>query len=523
MTGCTRCLELGGKPTTMALTIALVLAILGIAWPARAQPPNLANASSPGPFTFQAELPIGSMRVVGDTGLAAEDGAVRVFDRDPATDVWTETASLVPSDGASGFGRSLDFDGTRALVGADGATYLFRRSKTVPPVWREVVKLMPSDGNPMFGRSVAIDRDTVLVSGPFAQASGGPEGAVYVFNRIPGQGWREVKLLTSPEGSNFGFGTALDLSKGTAIIAKPAGGVTGSAVYVFDRHEGGPDNWGLVKRFPETGGFQFLGGLAIDGDTLMIGRGEIIFAVGIYERNRGGLNQWGEVTQLFPAPGSGVAIDGDKALLTDPVVGNRVDILARNQGGKDAWGSVAQFRLLDLRFSIRGSSISHDTASLLYAPRGGSAGPSVLVYVSDEDGDGVRDALDACPRDPFNNVSGGCQRETSAYPVLDELIAQTGLETASPAPRRFVITATFTNTSAVAVRNPFFEVTSISGTSALLNGDGEYGGVGATLSPDVGDGILQPGESMTVDFVIRRRPPDASLSFYVTFKGEPID
>ena len=147
------------------------------------------------------------------------------------------------------------------MVGADGAAYLFRRSKTVPPVWREVTKLLPSDGNPVFGHGVAVDRNTILVSGPFGQAAGGPDGAVYVFNRVPGQGWREVKLLTSPEGSNFGFGTALELSRGTALIAKPAGGAVGTAVYLFDRDEGGPNNWGLVKRFPQTSGFQFLGGL----------------------------------------------------------------------------------------------------------------------------------------------------------------------------------------------------------------------------------------------------------------------
>ena len=146
----------------------------------------------------------------------------------------------------------------------------------------------------------------------------------------------------------------------------------------------------------------------------------------------------------------------------------------------------------------------------------------VLVFVSDVDADGVRDALDPCPRDPFNNAEGGCQRATWAYPLLDDLITQTALSTTSPSPKRFIMTATFTNTSDVAVKNPFFEVTEISGTSVLLNGDGAYGGVGATLSPDVGDGVLSPGESMTVDFVIKRRPADVP-SFSVIFKGEPIN
>ena len=38
--------------------------------------------------------------------------------------------------------------------------------------------------------------------------------------------------------------------------------------------------------------------------------------------------------------------------------------------------------------------------------------------------------------------------------------------------------------------------------NVLQNADGGPRGVGATLTPDVGDGILSPGESMTVTFVI---------------------
>ena len=151
----------------IAASVAFVFGVLGGGTSASAQPPELEAASSPGPFTFQAMRPTEPMKVVGDTGLVAGEGLVHVFERDPATDaVWTETATLVPSDAPSGFGRALDFDGTRAVVAADGAAYLFRRSKTVPTVWREVTKLLPSDGNPAFGgRGVAVDRNTILVSG----------------------------------------------------------------------------------------------------------------------------------------------------------------------------------------------------------------------------------------------------------------------------------------------------------------------------------------------------------------------
>jgi hypothetical protein len=69
------------------------------------------------------------------------------------------------------------------------------------------------------------------------------------------------------------------------------------------------------------------------------------------------------------------------------------------------------------------------------------------------------------------------------------------------------------------VHNPFFEVTELTGRNVLLNGDAGRGGIGATLSPDVGDGILSPGESTTVTFVIGLATREA-FSFYVDVRGD---
>jgi hypothetical protein len=159
-------------------------------------------------------------------------------------------------------------------------------------------------------------------------------------------------------------------------------------------------------------------------------------------------------------------------------------------------------------------SISGDTA-LIDASIG-----HVEVLVSDIDRDGIRDGRDPCVRDPLNNVAGGCQRASAVYPVLDDLIVQDDVTTERDG-RRFIITATFTNNSQSAVKNPFFEVTELTGGNVLINSDAGRGGVGATISPDVGDGVLSPGESMAVDFVIRLRTEDP-FEFHVTFRGEPV-
>jgi hypothetical protein len=142
------------------------------------------------------------------------------------------------------------------------------------------------------------------------------------------------------------------------------------------------------------------------------------------------------------------------------------------------------------------------------------------IYTSDLDRDSRRDGADPCPRDPLNNVAEGCQRVSAAHPVLDELIAQDEV-TSETRDRRQIITATFTKTSDTTVQNPFFEVTDLTWRNVLLNGDAGRGGIGATLSPDVGDGVLSPGESMTVTFRIRLRTPDP-FQLFVTFHGDPV-
>ena len=82
----------------------------------------------------------------------------------------------------------------------------------------------------------------------------------------------------------------------------------------------------------------------------------------------------------------------------------------------------------------------------------------------------------------------------------------------------FTITATFTNTSAKTIKHPLFVVDELSRGNLLLNADNTAGGPGATLTPDVGDEILAPGESMTVDFIIGLQDT-SSFTFLVDLLG----
>jgi hypothetical protein len=84
----------------------------------------------------------------------------------------------------------------------------------------------------------------------------------------------------------------------------------------------------------------------------------------------------------------------------------------------------------------------------------------------------------------------------------------------------FTITATFTHTRETPLRVPFFEVTALSGGHLLLNADEGPRGIGATLTPEVGDGVLSPGETVSVDFVIGLQAR-APFTFVVELFGEP--
>ena len=85
----------------------------------------------------------------------------------------------------------------------------------------------------------------------------------------------------------------------------------------------------------------------------------------------------------------------------------------------------------------------------------------------------------------------------------------------------FTIGATFTNTSGTALRFPFFTVTELSGDNLLLNAEEGAQGVGATVTPNVGDQLLSPGETVQVDFVVGLQTP-TPFTFFVDLFEEPL-
>jgi hypothetical protein len=250
-------------------------------------------------------------------------------------------------------------------------------------------------------------------------------GAVYFFERNQGgqNNWGEVKILRASDADNGdGFGLALALSVDTLVVGAPQEddlvAWTGAA-YVFERNQGGANNWGEVTKLTasDAGQNDRLGSaVTIDGDTLVVaapfedgGPGDPMFVAGavyVFERNQGGPNNWGEVAKLAagdPAEGdlfgSEVFLLGDILLAATPSEGGgpgeplpragAVYHFERDQGGAGNWGQVEKLMAGDAEGGDNfGSALAiHDEGYFLIgALRGNADGPppvtnSGVVYI----------------------------------------------------------------------------------------------------------------------------------------------
>ena len=246
-------------------------------------------ASDPAYFdTFGAAVAIdGDLVAIGAPyrdGGSTNEGAVYLYRRDGAG--WTFLRRLTASDAAANasFGRSIAIEGSRVVVGANGAlagglsvggVYVFEGAGLA---WTQVARLdTPTDlaTGDAFGWSVAIDDGWIAASAPFADADGVSRGVVYVFEP-DGDGWRQNDRLT---GSHGGDGQHLGESIGLegAYLVAGAPNATGDAygqgaLHVFKRW--GDGHWYEVARLlaPDAGGEDHLGkSVDIDEGRILAG------------------------------------------------------------------------------------------------------------------------------------------------------------------------------------------------------------------------------------------------------------
>ena len=243
------------------------------------------------------------------------------------------------------------------LAEGDPATAGEHGAGTMPLTLEFETKIFPLDApfEARMGESIDVEGG-VLVTGASSDDAGAEfAGSAYVFMRDPGEAepWIQVRKLTAPNPGiqNF-FGQDVAISGDTIVVSAHFV----SAVYVFERNAGGPDNWGFVRQIDGIPGTRFGTSIDLEGDTLVVGApqdsqlGSRAGAAFVHERDEGGADNWGQVQKIFGSDtqaedffGLGVAIGAGRiAVGADVSPGQGKAYIFEYDSVEDEWSQVTQ-------------------------------------------------------------------------------------------------------------------------------------------------------------------------------------
>jgi len=244
-----------------------------------------------------------------------------------------------------------------------GSAYIFERNHDGSNNWGQVAKLTASDAATFdsFGLVVSVSGDTALVGAKWDNEGGDSSGSAYIFERNQGGSnyWGQVVKLTASDAELADlFGSAVSLSGDTALVGAYGDDYSRGSAYIFERNQGGSNNWGQVAKLAasDAASADFFGDAAfLSGDIALVGAygdddgGTASGSAYIFERNQGGSNNWGQVAKLIAGDaaaqnhfGRAVSLSGDIAL-----VGAQWD----DDGGTRS-GSAYIFNFVEMSFTI---------------------------------------------------------------------------------------------------------------------------------------------------------------------------
>lgn len=181
------------------------------------------------------------------------------------------------------------------------------------------------------GPALRVDGDTLLVGADGNDDSGADSGSVYVFDRVPGEGFSQsALLLPSNAGDGALVGSSLSLQGDRALLGgyrSDLVGAQGGAAWIFERDLSG--QWSESATLSADDGMagDFFGiATALAGDQALVG------AIGhdsagpaagrLYVFERGLMGSWSQVDSIVASDtvaghffGSAIAVDGDRALV----------------------------------------------------------------------------------------------------------------------------------------------------------------------------------------------------------------
>jgi len=149
----------------------------------------------------------------------------------------------------------------KILLLSEQKEYIFERHAGGSNSWGETKKLIASDAqnSDLFGCSVAIDGDIAVVGAKFEDSHGPDAGSAYIFERNFGgsNNWGQVKKVSASDAqANDQFGISVAVNGDFLIVGAPYEDEEGNyagAAYVFEKNAGGINNWGEIKKLtPQT-------------------------------------------------------------------------------------------------------------------------------------------------------------------------------------------------------------------------------------------------------------------------------
>ncbi len=219
-----------------------------------------------------------------EDGATEDVGAAYIFERDPSTDVWVETAVLTVEGGDANtlLGWAVAWDGDAALVGAPGAdgfagtVFRFERDAGSGE-WAATKRLQPfeGEGGSWFGSTIVVTGPEIWVGARSASAG---EGRAFIFHRDRATG--VITRVTSISGadaeSGDRFGESLAVGERIAAVGQLGDDFGAGTVRVFDRSADGWTEAGLLVG-SESSLDPIVGGQVdcTDGDAASFGCGDV--------------------------------------------------------------------------------------------------------------------------------------------------------------------------------------------------------------------------------------------------------
>jgi hypothetical protein len=320
-----------------------------------------------------------------------DTGAAYIFERDPVTNTWSQSAKLLASDATPchQFGRAVAIRGNVAIVGrsantqaancpavATGKVYVFERTTSG---WTEVAQLVPpatvgSNAFP-YGAQLAFDGQRLVVTGRVANGYG-----AYVFERNNNGSWSAPTALMAGgavvndplyAGPTVGlFSSRVILGDGTT--ADPATRQAHATIFQLNAN----GIWRVVADLSP-------GGLIIptlENAHVSIAGNRALVNEFIYERNTTGV--WAPAATLAPAQPAGVVLGASLGLEGTAVLTARggvnssifqtLHVFQRAPDG--TWGQI--YKLGSNFFVFPTGVVPHDTTRLLVTLAADNPGPN---------------------------------------------------------------------------------------------------------------------------------------------------